>query len=385
MAPRFSKSSATTLLSRSMPDSLSLRGALLPGLESGLPAGVLRPFLSRPACLCQPCVDVANFLHRWRSGMFLSNHSTNRLPLLYAPCSPYSANRMLRSEITAAARRVLAALEVSGVADLLMRGFGGASERLRPDVLFATFQKYQHEAAKFSDAEAAFVKIFQLEPLADRRWWAQLIEDERAVHEAVWPVVQSINFCRKYMPSIVHLLERDVDLPNIRQVDGGNGLQSLSGLGEERGAFSSPQRLVKALESMQKMYDACARIHHENENELSVISMDSGSDKSFDCMGAAKVVEEIRRIILDLWDRVVFFRERKFEQRIELISGTLPVLERIDDLGRNGSVSREECEIIKRKIIDGVSLFLETGAMLPEFAGEASHNPRSLLTLSRSC
>ena len=72
---------------------------------------------------------------------------------------------------------------------------------------------------------------------------------------------------------------------------------------------------------MQKMYEGCARIHKENENGLSVVAIDSGGDKSFDFLGVAKVMEEIRQIVLDLWDRVVFFRERKFEHRLELITG----------------------------------------------------------------
>jgi hypothetical protein len=71
---------------------------------------------------------------------------------------------MLRSEITAAAHRVLAAIDVSGVSSML-DSLRGPSDRVDPDAIFATFQKYQHEAAKFSAPEIALIKIFGLGPI----------------------------------------------------------------------------------------------------------------------------------------------------------------------------------------------------------------------------
>jgi hypothetical protein len=71
--------------------------------------------------------------------------------------------------------------------------------------------------------------------------------------------------------------------PDLAATDGIMDFQNLLVvLAEEERAFSSPQRIIKTLDSIQKLYEACARIHKENENSLSILSMDSGSDKAFD-------------------------------------------------------------------------------------------------------
>ena len=42
----------------------------------------------------------------------------------------------------------------------MLNSLRGPSDRVDPDAIFATFQKYQHEAAKFSAPEIALIKIF---------------------------------------------------------------------------------------------------------------------------------------------------------------------------------------------------------------------------------
>ena len=60
---------------------------------------------------------------------------------------------------------------------------------------------------------------------------------------------------------------------------------------EENHRFSSPARLIKVLDSISKLYEACAILTEQSPEGLSVIACDSGSDKSFDFLGLAKVME----------------------------------------------------------------------------------------------
>jgi hypothetical protein len=71
-----------------------------------------------------------------------------------------------------------------------------------PDAIFATFQKYQHEAAKFSAPEIALIKIFGLEELNDPHRWANLVKVEKN-REATFKVIRGLHFSHDYFPKII--------------------------------------------------------------------------------------------------------------------------------------------------------------------------------------
>jgi hypothetical protein len=59
---------------------------------------------------------------------------------------------------------------------------------------------------------------------------------------------------------------------------------------ENENQHSKPERLSEALMSISLLYGVVADLEGINQNTLSVITCDSGSDKSFDFLGAAKAV-----------------------------------------------------------------------------------------------
>ena len=59
-----------------------------------------------------------------------------------------------------------------------------------------------------------------------------------------------------------------------------------------------------------------------------VIACDSGSDKSFDFLGVATVIECVKELILSLWNRVIYFSEYRMSERIKLVAEALPVIEK---------------------------------------------------------
>ncbi|GAB2603739.1 hypothetical protein [Spirosoma areae] len=118
---------------------------------------------------------------------------------------------------------------------------------------------------------------------------------------------------------------------------------------------------------------------HHQDNDLSVIAIDSGSDKSFDFLGAAKVMTALKELIIDLWDKVVFYRERKLYERIELISKTLPLIDNINQLEKDEKLSKEQAELFRRGVLTGAKDFLLSGAILPEFESHSTYNPRQIM------
>ena len=87
----------------------------------------------------------------------------------------------------------------------------------------------------------------------------------------------------------------------------------------------------------------------------------------------------MKDVILSLWDRIVYYREHKVANRIELVAKALPVLDRIADLEKSEKLGREQAELLRRQITGGCVNFIESGAMIPEIAKAATVEPRLLL------
>ena len=102
-------------------------------------------------------------------------------------------------------------------------------------------------------------------------------------------------------------------------------------LTEEDRNFSSPERITVILDSISKLYSAVAELKGLKAGDLSVLSCDSGSDKSFDFLGAGKVISEVRLLIMDIWDRRVAHKNKNTTEFIDIISKSLPVIGEINN------------------------------------------------------
>lgn len=198
---------------------------------------------------------------------------------------------------------------------------------------------------------------------------------------------QAIHFAEAHLPQVVSLMARESDQISKPKKEGEkpkeNGLSQLSITVIEELQHSSPERLVLALQSIAGLYSACAQVLDESEGDLCVVACDSGSDKSFDFLGVAKIVECVKVVILSFWDRVVYFREDKTERRLDLIAQSLPILDEIASMKKSGKLEPERAELIKRQVIDSVTKFAAAGITIPEIENFTVYNPRQLMKPSR--
>jgi len=127
------------------------------------------------------------------------------------------------------------------------------------------------------------------------------------------------------------------------------------------------------------LYDSCGTVKKQSSSDLAILACDSGSDKAFDFLGAAKIIEMVKEIILSFWDRVVFFREKKQSERLKLVAESLPIIDEIGSLESQQKLSREQAELLRRNIIKGTNKFISVGAVIPEIEETTVYEPRKLL------
>lgn len=292
---------------------------------------------------------------------------------------------MRRNEIVSAAERLLADLQATGVDEM----FEAAADRLRQtqksseqEVLsFAVFQKLAVASSKYGDAEWSIAKILKLDALFSADTWQRLASAPEL--GPMFEIRRNIHFAKNDLPKILELLQQT----HVREAKlGGHLPKELQGrtaitfvLPEDEREYSTPRRLVSALEAITDLYSVFCSLENAPESDLIVLACDSGSDKSFDFLGLAKVMEEVKKLVLAIWDRRVFYRHMHASQCISLIADSLPVIERIEDLKRRGAMEPEQAELLKRKTLHGATQFLESGIFIDEMSRESSHSPRALM------
>jgi hypothetical protein len=88
----------------------------------------------------------------------------------------------------------------------------------------------------------------------------------------------------------------------------------------------------------------------------------------------------VKELLLDLWDNVIYYREKKFSERLDLTAKHLPVFAEITALEEKNQLQKERAELLRRKFNSGTTKFFETGSSIPEMNKFSNYVPRQLLS-----
>lgn len=293
---------------------------------------------------------------------------------------------MRRETIASAIDRILRDLQETGVDEMFEQAIekrrqGGSKDQDQTFVSFSVFKKFSVAVATYGEAEIEILKILELEKLLSPETWQQMSLEVDPGN--VYAFHRAIHFAKKDLPKLLQLFRQE----NVTEAKAGGKLPiELEGrtaitfiLPEDKNEYSTPSRLIAALDSISSIYWAISTIEGQPEGDLIVLACDSGSDKSFDFLGLAKVMEEVRKFVISIWDRRVFYRHMHASQCIALIAESLPVIERIEDLKVKQAIGPEQAELLKRKVLAGATMFLESGIYIEEMALENNYSPRQLM------
>jgi hypothetical protein len=290
-----------------------------------------------------------------------------------------------RQEIVEGISQVVEALNRTGmiaVLESLLRGARAGGERpVKPEVL-ETFKRYLLAAQQYNAAAKYAAAVFGLTALEEAGFWSHASSEPS---EVVHNVFSNARFAAEYLPKLDKLIQSESyditkNLPKDPKGKGKEDLELLTLLlPEDAHQYSKPQRISEALMGITHLYEAVAVMDSVAENTLIVLACDSGSDKSFDLLGAAKVITGVKELILSVWDRIVFYREAQIAQRLELVTASLPILEKLSHLQNNNAIAPEQAELLRRKVLDGVGQLIASGATIPEMGGRSHVDPRQLM------
>lgn len=297
---------------------------------------------------------------------------------------------MRRIDLINASSKILTALDKSNLDAVFSSD--PTIPKLRSEESLAIYSSLMRYYDAFSELEKKLLKLLNVEDIIKNSIWATIISsgDRSIIYDLAPNLPSAVYYTKEFLPKFIDLLKQDnisysyteAKASVISPIAEGREIITLI-LPEQETETSKPARLIEAIESITSFYHTIAEIDDFNPDDLSVVALDSGSDKSFDFLGAAKVVTAVKELIIELWDRIVFHKERKLIYQAEAITKALPVFEKINSLQQEGKIQPEKGELMRRSLEDGVSKFIKVGAIIPEFENRSNHNPRQIMLPER--
>ena len=143
---------------------------------------------------------------------------------------------------------------------------------------------------------------------------------------------------------------------------------------------SEPERIALSMTSISSLYDFHAQLLGIKDTKLKVIACDSGSDKSFDLLGAAKVVEQVKETIFGVWDRIRFHKNEKFSAVTGNFLEGLAAVDKIEEYCKKHDKAPDEAERLKRAYGKSIQGLIDSNSIIPELEITPNADPKKLFS-----
>ena len=245
----------------------------------------------------------------------------------------------------------------------VLRSRGNASENLRwTDI--GVIIEYSRRAADYTIQQNYILDVLGLEALSNSRSWQEQSSDTST--EFIYLNHQKINQALTFCPKFLKLIKRESDELN-DEIDVANDvLVQRIILTDEGKNLSSPQRIIELLQSIEQIYLVICEAHQMRGQKIAIVAIDSGSEKSFDFLGIAKLMYELRETLQSVYNMVSFHKQNVSLKNLQVAGETLAVVDQISKLEQSEAISAEEATRMKHSLFVGLEKFAGTGAYTPE-------------------
>jgi hypothetical protein len=293
---------------------------------------------------------------------------------------------MRRTEIIEACKKIQAAIQQSQIFEAFEKTLreGPPQGETFNAYLMSRLHEYSLLAKDYGPVEKQIADILHLSSITNVEKWPEVVYTREGRPGTIYVWNRYLYFAVNYLPLFLELIKPDyleVTQKNLDELpDEYKGKALLTTiLIEDSKHPPTTDRIVNLLSSVASLYDTSATLLKHPTVPLTMVGCDAGSEKTFAFLGAAKVVDMVKDILLSLWDRVMFFRERQIAQRVELVAKSLPAINEIWTMENENRIGHEEAELLRLKLIDSVQKFITSGAVIPEMLERSTFDPHELM------
>ena len=112
---------------------------------------------------------------------------------------------------------------------------------------------------------------------------------------------------------------------------------------------------------------------------MTIEACDSGSNKVFDFRGLRGVMGELRKLLVELFDRVHLHRERKVDAQLDLVFKHLVIFQELEAAKAQKRISPEQAHLIEHGMVNGMTKFVDTGVVTRDITAPRRVDPVALV------
>ncbi len=280
---------------------------------------------------------------------------------------------MRRDRIIQAVDNLREALQACQIRDLMRAARSGqpADGVNRTQNILLAYNVFTRHYQNFTDDEKDMMNLFGLTPLLDISFWSGLIDSDQNVPRKVLADVDvgayNVIFV---MPKLRELLLRENDRNELYFTDATGNEREMKRVrllvAEKERSLSSPSLITNILRAMDDLYENLASLYGETGVTLAIGSIDSGSAKSFDFFGASAIMNEIRTLLINVWDRIKYSTEDNFRYQIEVAIMASGFIARVKESQMANLVNEEQGQRITRAVAKSIEMLFRCGAYTEE-------------------
>lgn len=192
---------------------------------------------------------------------------------------------------------------------------------------------------------------------------------------AFYELLQSL---ANFQNSCSTLLEAE----KLGSVGGTEGILELQLLDYD-GTGIEADRLSQFVSAVVRLHTDLARILGVSDDQIKFVYFDSGSDLIAGIKCAVGIVETIRTLFKEFWERVFFRRYEDAGRKMDAISKGLTVMGTIQEAVERNTISEEEGNVLRTRVLNQIDSLFGIGATLPLHEGAVRVDQRKLLIESR--
>lgn len=314
---------------------------------------------------------------------------------------------MKRNDLKNAIATVTADLTETNMSRTLSKVFRGVrNPRERDDIstsiqtLIDTQSQYRKITASYGKTEIQLLQTLKIDRLLTDSFWSQVLSDifkysqgektpvNSKTRNEIFTIHERVHLILHHLPPVIDLLERDYDSELAKSLtERESGYKNKDILRililEDEGETTTPTTASKVLIAIEKIYDIFVSLDGKKHDKIDLVGLDSGSDKSFDFLGLASAVKEIRELILGAYDRHQANKSLPSKERLALVDDSLNSMERINVAVKAKKISKEDGNKFKKLISKNVDELFKAGGITEDVLNVTAPTPRQLMKPDR--
>jgi hypothetical protein len=142
-------------------------------------------------------------------------------------------------------------------------------------------------------------------------------------------------------------------------------------------------RVRESVSSLIDLHTDVARILGVKNSVLRITYADSGSNILLGFVGAAMVINALRLLLAEYWERVKFQRYAEFDRATESADKGLTLNKKIQEQVAAKALSEEEAKILRERVLSRAAQLIGNGTTLPLESSPEILDQRKLLADKR--